>query len=196
MLAICCTIQPLTRCFQTCRTLDSDISPPPGARLGAALGSIDSPRILLSCIMVELARIRWMVWACLGASPSSNTSSATLSLVVAAAIVCCLGGGMCLSWDGSGDRSSDRARDLREVVGSVALPCYLYFADDSLLLWARSSGMAGLSCYRRDSNSGASGQRELGASQVRRMARAGRVRVMTLSVQVLGIFVLEESKQR
>lgn len=39
-------------------------------------------------------------------------------------------------------------------MGVRPLVWYLYFADDSLLLWARSSGMAG-----HDSNSGASGQR-------------------------------------
>lgn len=42
--------------------------------------------------MIELARVRWMVCACFGASPSSKTSSTALSLLVAAAIVCSLGG--------------------------------------------------------------------------------------------------------
>ena len=43
-----------------------------------------SPMILFNCIMVELARMRCTLWAGLGVSPSSNTSS-YLSLVLSAA---------------------------------------------------------------------------------------------------------------
>lgn len=57
----------------------------------------------------------------------------------------------------------DLERKSQERSGSAALVWYLYFTDDSLLLWARSSGMAGLFCYRRDSNSGGPADRGEGA---------------------------------
>lgn len=50
----------MTRCFQSRRTFVSDISLRSRARLDCAL-VVYSPKILLSCIIVELARMRWMV---------------------------------------------------------------------------------------------------------------------------------------
>lgn len=77
-----------------------------------------------------------------------------------------LEGAGCLGKNGSGDRARKLKRNLESTVGVWSLAWYLYFADDSLLLWARSSGMAGLWLSGATATAGRADRGELGASQV------------------------------